>query len=86
MDVVGERVRQSGARRAALSYSRRSSRSLAQRGSGSRLVRVAGVVVEVRAALRAQAGAVRAADDLVGQRQRVGVARPGATSSSSPLT
>ena len=43
---------------------------------GRALVRVPGLVVEVRAALRAQARAVLAADDLVGQRERVGVARP----------
>jgi hypothetical protein len=40
------------------------------------LVRVAGLLVEVRAALRAQAGAVRAAQDLVGERERVRVAGP----------
>ena len=60
------------------------------------LVRVVGILVEIRAALRAQAGAVRAARDLRRQRQRERVARPrrevelvvvvmyGEVSSSSP--
>src|SRR4051794_21066021 len=43
---------------------------------GLRLVLVRRVLVEVRAALRAQAGAVRAAGELGGQRQRERVAGP----------
>ena len=70
------RVRQPRARRAPLSYSKRSSRSLAQRGSGALSCAWPGSSLRFAPHSGHRPGAVRAADDLVGERERVGVARP----------